>query len=61
MFNSEIKCEIIYTEEKIKELIDATKEKRREIIIQLYSDFYKNRGEKMKPNQLNIFNDINII
>ena len=60
LFNSEIKCEIIYTEEKIKELIDATKEKRREIIIQLYSDFYKNRGEKMKPNQLNAIYNFHI-
>ena len=60
LLNSEIKCEIIYTDEKIKELIDATKEKRREIIIQLYSDFYKNRGEKMKPNQLNAIYNFHI-
>ncbi len=53
LFNSEIKCEIIYTEEKIKELIESPKEKRKEIIIQLYSDYYKKRGEKMKSNQLN--------
>ena len=56
-FNSEAKYEKIYTEEKIKELIDNPKEKRKEIIIQLYSDFFKKTGEKMKTNQLNaIFN-----
>ena len=54
------KDENIYNEEKIKELIDATKVKRREIIIQLYSDFYKNRGEKMKPNQLNAIYNFHI-
>ena len=56
-FNSETKYEKIYSEEKIKELIESPKEKRKEIIIQLYSDFFKNKGEKMKSNQLNaIFN-----
>ena len=52
-FNSETKYEKIYSEEKIKELIESPKEKRKEIIIQLYSDYYKKRGEKMKSNQLN--------
>ena len=57
LFNSETKHEEIYTEEKIKELIEAPKEKRKEIISQLYIDFYKKKGEKFKPNQLNaIFN-----
>ena len=31
LFNSETKHEEIYTEEKIKELIEAPKEKRKEI------------------------------
>ena len=57
LFNSETKHEEIYTEEKIKELIEAPKEKRKEIISQLYMEFYKKKGEKFKPNQLNaIFN-----
>ena len=57
LFNSETKHEEIYTEEKIKELIETPKEKRKEIISQLYMDFYKKKGEKFKPNQLNaIFN-----
>ena len=53
LFNSETKHEEIYTEEKIKELIEAPKEKRKEIISQLYMEFYKKKGEKFKPNQLN--------
>ena len=56
-FNSESKHEKIYSEEKIKELIDSPKEKRKEIIIELYSNLFKNKNEKMKLNQLNaIFN-----
>ena len=56
-FNSEAKYEKMYTKEKIKELIESSREKRKEIIIQLYSDFFKKTGEKMKTNQLNaIFN-----
>ena len=57
LFNSEAQYEKIYTEENIKELMDAAKEKRKEIIAQLYSDYFKKTGEKMKHNQLNaIFN-----
>ena len=50
--NEKEKNENIYTEEKIKELMDSAKEKRKEIISQLFSDYYKNIGIKMKSNQL---------
>ena len=50
--NEKEKNENIYTEEKIKELMDSAKEKRKEIISQLFSDYYKNIGIKMKANQL---------
>ena len=50
--NEKEKNENIYTEEKIKELMDSVKEKRKEIISQLFSDYYKNIGIKMKSNQL---------
>ncbi len=46
------KDENIYNEEKIKELMDSTKEKRKEIISQLYSDNLKKNNIKMKSNQL---------
>ena len=46
------KDENIYKEEKIKELMDSTKEKRKEIISQLYSDNLKKNNIKMKSNQL---------
>ena len=56
LFNPDLKLEDIYTEEKIKELID-NKDKRKEIIAQLYTDFLKKRGDKLKSNQLKaIFN-----
>ena len=42
----------IYTEEKIKEIMDSSKEKRKEIISQIYSDFFKKINIKMKSNQL---------
>ena len=52
-FNPDLKCEDIYTEEKIKELIEnKDKEKREEIISQLFIDFFKKRGDKIKSNQL---------
>ena len=44
--------EHIYTEEKIKEIMDSSKEKRKEIISQIYSDFFKKINIKMKSNQL---------
>lgn len=50
-FNSQIKCENVYNEEKIKELIE-NKEKRKEIITQIYGEIFKSKGEKMKPNQI---------
>lgn len=53
LFNSENKYEKIYIEEKIKELIESPKEKRKEIISQIYSNYFKLKGEKMKQNQLN--------
>ena len=46
------KDENIYNEDKIKELMDSTKEKRKEIISQLYSDNLKKNNIKMKSNQL---------
>ena len=46
------KDENIYNEEKIKELMDSTKEKRKEIISQLFSDNLKKNNIKMKSNQL---------
>ena len=46
------KDENIYNEENIKELMDSTKEKRKEIISQLYSDNLKKNNIKMKSNQL---------
>ena len=50
-FGSQIKYENVYNEEKIKELIE-NKEKRKEIITQLYGDIFKSKGEKMKSNQI---------
>ena len=50
-FDSSIKYENIYNEEKIKELME-NKEKRKEIIAQLYGELFKSKGEKMKPNQI---------
>ena len=46
------KDENIYNEDKIKELMDSTKDKRKEIISQLYSDNLKKNNIKMKSNQL---------
>ena len=46
------KDENIYNEDKIKELMDSTKEKRKEIISQIYSDNLKKNNIKMKSNQL---------
>ena len=51
-FNEKEKDENMYNEEKIKELIDSTKEKRKEIISKLYSDNFKKNNIKMKSNQL---------
>lgn len=48
---SSVKCENIFNEEKIKELIE-NKDRRKEIIGQLYGELFKSKGEKMKPNQI---------
>ena len=50
-FGSQIKYENIYNEDKMKELIE-NKEKRKEIITQLYGERFKSKGEKMKSNQI---------
>ena len=51
LLNASSKCDSIYNEEKIKELIE-NKERRKEIIGQLYGELFKSKGEKMKPNQI---------
>ena len=51
-FNEKEKDENMYNEEKIKELMDSNKEKRKEIISQLYSDNFKKNNIKMKSSQL---------
>ena len=57
LINPDANYEKIYSEEIIKELIDSTKEKRKEKITQIYTDFFKKKGDKMKSNQLKaIFN-----
>ena len=51
IFTSAIKYENIYTEEKIKEIME-NKDNIKDIITRLYMDLFKARGEKMKSNQI---------
>ena len=50
-FNSSIKYENIYNEEKMKEIIEK-KENRKDIITQIYSEVLKSKGERIKANQM---------
>ena len=50
-FNSSIKYENIYNEEKMKEIIE-NKDNRKDIITQIYGDLFKSKGEKLKANQM---------
>ena len=50
-FNSGLKYENIYNEEIMKEIIE-NKDKRKDIITQIYGELFKAKGEKMKQNQI---------
>ena len=50
-FNTSLKYENIYNEEKMKEIIE-NKDNRKDIITQLYGEVFKSKGERMKSNQI---------
>ena len=50
-FNSSLKYENIYNEEKMKEIIE-NKNNRKDIITQIYGELFKLKGERLKQNQI---------
>ena len=50
-FNSSLKYENIYNEEKMKEIIE-NKNNRKDIITQIYGEVFKLKGERLKQNQI---------